>query len=274
MLTGKETLKELVEKGELSLGKTIRLKRDSIKEILSRRKENGYKDQKFSNKEIDFFEWIYVGSENGYAEFILKLDLNNSKYFDLFLKGARGYLNKSTELNKISLIAKTSGVEVRSTTICDINKIANIVVDSDGTVHLKNSKDDLNSISSSRVKSYHIFDGKEFSPSSFLENKVEPLGKRIVATNYMYKKSSLKEVPEVVKNIIFLDDVFYWLDVETQYMYNEALYYCVLGVIDGIANAGGDLFHSSGCEYTGKLAVRPFGKIRENLTLDDIGAII
>lgn len=274
MLTGRSTLGELIEKGELSLGKTIRLKRDSIKEILSKKDDNGYKDQLFSNREIDFFDWIYVGSEYGYAEFILKMNCINSKYFNLFLKGAKGYINKSAELNNIAQIAKTRNIEVRATNISDINKIANIIVDYDGKVHVKsNSNENLNEISESKAKAVHIFNGKEYSPKSFLENKYERMGKRLSVTNYMYKKDRLSQVPETAKNIIFIDDVCYWLDTEAQYVYNEAVYYCVLAVIEEFANIGGDLFHTNGSEYAGKLAVRPFAKIREELTLEDIGAI-
>lgn len=274
MLTGRKSLRELIEKGELSLGSTIRVKRDSIKEILSKKEDNGYKDQLFSNKEIDFFDWIYVGSEYDHAEFILKMDLTNSKYFDLFLKGARGYVNNSTELNKIAQIAKTHNIQVRSTSTFDINNIANITVDYDGKVHLKsNPYENLNEISEAKAREEHIFNGKEYSPQSFLKNKYERMGKRLLVTNYSYTRRGLSQVPETTKNIIFLDDVFYWLDMQTQYVYNEAVYYCVLAVIDGIANIGGDLFHTNGSEYTGKLAVRPFAKIREDLTLEDIGAI-
>lgn len=274
MLTDRRTLGELIEKGELSLGTTIRIKRDSIKEILSKKEDNGYKNQLFSNREIDFFDWIYVGSEYGCAEFILKMDLKNSKYFDLFLKGAKGYLNKSAELNKIALIAKTQNIEVRATSTWDINNIAGITVDYDGKVHVKsNPYKNLNEISESKAKAVHIFNGKEYSPQSFLKNEYERVGKRLSVTNYMYKKSRLSQVSEKAKNIIFINDVFYWLDMEAKYVYNETVYYCVLAVIDGIANVGGDLFHTNGSEYAGKLAVRPFAKIREELTLEDIGAI-
>lgn len=275
MLTKGQTLRELQEKGELSLGSVIRIKRDSMKEILSRKEDNGYKNQMFSNRAIDYFEWIYVGSEYGYAEFIFKLDVGNSKYFEVFLKGARGYLNKSAELNKIAQIAKTSNIEVRATTSCDINNIAKITVSYDGKVFLQsNPYENLNECSESKAKAVHIFNGKEYSPQSFLRGEYEKEGKRLSVTNYRYRKSRLTEVSKTAKNIIFINDVFYWLDREAQYVYNEAVYYCVLAVIDGIANIGGDLFHSSGSEYAGKLAVRPFAKIDENLTLEDIGAEI
>ena len=243
----------------------------------SSRDENGSKDQTFSiNRDT---KWRVLGKDDNGQILIVSADPvkrdmgdTNNPYF--YLKGARGYINAETALERISKIYGhgVGATEARSLKIEDVNKICGVTVGSDG---LTPAVDELGNFGT--TQSYSKDKGQYASPEDYLAGKTSEFSKTSNAYGYKGNNSLLKTATNTraYETIFFKKQTkkYNWLASRSVSVFSNCASFCVGVVSDGIAGVAIDVFSSNGDEYRNGFAVRPVVSLKSDVTTDTIPKI-
>ena len=234
--------------------------------------ENGDSDQTFSiNTDT---KWRVLGKDDNGQILIVSADPvkkdmgdTNNPYF--YLKGAKGYINAETVLERISKIYGhgVGATGARSLKIEDVNKICGVTVGSDG---LTPAVDELGNFGTTQS-----YTDQYASPEDYPGTKSN-FSKTSNAYYYKGNNSLLKTATNTraYETIFFKNQAKKWnwlasrsVDVDSVYAY-----FCV-GCVSG-GNAGSNvMFDSNGLEYYFGFAVRPIVYLKSDVTTDIIPKI-
>lgn len=108
----KNSLMELIKKGELRIGDEIPFQLTEETEYVSYEEKNGFEDQTISTKQIKDTTLIFLGVENGKVKTVLSKPFGN-----LIFRGLTGKIHYSKELNNIAekLLGNQKGVALART---------------------------------------------------------------------------------------------------------------------------------------------------------------
>ena len=236
--------------------------------------ENGYSDQTFSiNTDT---KWRVLGEDDRGQILIVSADPvkkdmgeTNNPYF--YLKGAKGYINAETVLERISKIYGhgVGATGARSLKIEDVNKICGVTVGSDG---LTPAVDELGNFGT--TKSYT---DQYASPEDYLAEKTSEFSKTSNAYYYTGNNSLLKTATNTraYETIFFKKQIKKWNWLASRSVCSDSGRACfgVGRVLDGHARMYGGMFYSYGYEYYDGFAVRPVVFLKSDVTTDTIPKI-
>ena len=243
----------------------------------SSRDENGGKDQTFSiNTDT---KWRVLGKDDNGQILIVSADPvkkdmgeTNNPYF--YLKGAKGYINAETVLERISKIYGhgVGATGARSLKIEDVNEICGVTVGSDGLTPAVDEGRNFGSTQS--------YTDQYASPEDYLAKTKSNFSRTSNAYYYTGNNSLLK----TATNTRAYETIFFknqakkcnWLASRSVSSYSDDAYFC-LGTaftIDGVSGAGSyTLFDSRGVEGSYGFAVRPVVSLKSDVTTDIIPKI-
>ena len=238
--------------------------------------ENGYSDQTFSiNTDT---KWRVLGEDDRGQILIVSADPvkkdmgeTNNPYF--YLKGAKGYINAETALERISKIYGhgVGATGARSLKIEDVNKICGVTVGSKG---LTPAVDELGKFGT--TKSYT---DQYASPEDYLAGKRSNFSKTSNAYSYKGNNSLLKTATNTraYETIFFKKQTkkYNWLASRSVGVYSDFAYFGVAYVsYGGVSRAGSYImFYSDGDEGDYGFAVRPVVSLKSDVTTDIIPKI-
>ena len=236
--------------------------------------ENGYSDQTFSiNTDT---KWRVLGEDDRGQILIVSADPvkkdmgdTNNPYF--YLKGAKGYINAETVLERISKIYGhgVGATGARSLKIEDVNKICGVTVGSNG---LTPAVDVVGNFGT--TKSYT---DQYASPEDYLARKTSNFSKTSNAYQYYGRNLLLKTATNAraYETIFFKNQTKKWNGLASRSVRVDSDYagFCVGIVRDGGASMGGGVFYSYGYEYLIGFAVRPVVYLKSDVTTDTIPKI-
>ena len=238
--------------------------------------ENGYSDQTFSiNTDT---KWRVLGEDDRGQILIVSADPvkkdmgeTNDPYF--YLKGAKGYINAETVLERISKIYGhgVGATGARSLKIEDVNKICGVTVGSDG---LTPAVDNWNNFGT--TKSYT---DQYASPEDYLAGKRSNFSK----TSNVYYYTGNNSLLKTATNTRAYETIFFkkkkkkynWLASRSVGVHSDYADLCVGnvnygGVSDAVSNC---MFGSNGDEFYYGFAVRPVVSLKSDVTTDIIPKI-
>ena len=240
--------------------------------------ENGSKDQTFSIN--DDTKWRVLGKDdNGQILIVsadpVKKDMREIKDPYFYLKGAKGYINAETALERISKIYGhgVGAAGARSLKIEDVNKICGVTVGSNG---LTPAVDELSNFGA--TQSYSKDKGQYASPEDYLAGKTSEFSKTSNAYYYTGNNSLLK----TATNTRAYETIFFkkqankrsWLASRSVCVNSDYAYFCVGNVRYGHAHVDDDVFDSDGDESSRNgFAVRPVVSLKSDVTTDTIPKI-
>ena len=209
--------------------------------------ENGSKDQTFSiNTDT---KWRVLGKDDNGQILIVSADPvkkdmgeTNDPYF--YLKGAEGYINAETVLEKISKIYGhgVGATEARSLKIEDVNKICGVTV---GSNELTPAVDEGGNFGT--TKSYT---DQYASPEDYLAETISEFSKTSNAYHYTGNNSLLKTATNTraYETIFFKNQAkkWNWLASRSVNVLSGYAGFCVGNVGDGNAGMGHGVFDSYG----------------------------
>ena len=247
---------------------------DEDKTASSLTDENGSKDQTFSiNTDT---KWRVLGEDDNGQILIVSADPvkkdmgeTNDPYF--YLKGAKGYINAETELEKISKIYGhgVGATEARSLKIEDVNKICGVTVGSDGLTPVVDMLGNFGTTQS--------YTDQYASPEDYLAGTKSSFSKTSNAYGYEGNNSLLKTATNTraYETIFFKKQANknFWLASRSVYVYSGFAGFCVGYVDDGCANLDYNVFDSNGSEFENYDAVRPVVSLKSDVTTDIIPKI-
>ena len=236
--------------------------------------ENGYSDQTFSiNTDT---KWRVLGEDDRGQILIVSADPvkkdmgeTNNPYF--YLKGAKGYINAETVLERISKIYGhgVGATEARSLKIEDVNKICGVTVGSDG---LTPDVDEGGNFGTTQS-----YTDQYASPEDYLAKTKSSFPKTSNAYYYTGNNSLLKTATNTraYETIFFKNQTkkYNWLASRSVRVYSGFANFCVGGVYDGYASMNNGVFFSNGIEDDGGFAVRPVVSLKPDVTTDTIPKI-
>ena len=253
---------------------------DVDKTASSSRDENGCLDQTFSiNTDT---KWRVLGKDDNGQILIVSADpvkkdmgdtnnptpTTNTPYF--YLKGAKGYINAETVLERISKIYGhgDGATEARSLKIEDVNKICGVTVGSDG---LTPAVDELGNFGTTQS-----YTDQYASPEDYPGTKSN-FSKTSNAYCYEGNNSLLK----TATNTRAYETIFFkkqrkklnWLASRSVYVGSDCAGFCVGNVYEGYAHMNDRMFRSDGDEYDAGFAVRPVVSLKSDVTTDTIPKI-
>ena len=236
--------------------------------------ENGYSDQTFSiNTDT---KWRVLG-EDDYGQILIvsadpvKKDMGetNNPYF--YLKGAKGYINAETVLERISKIYGhgVGATEARSLKIEDVNKICGVTVGSDG---LTPAVDGLGNFGTT-----YSYTNQYASPEDYLAGTKSSFSKTSNAYYYTGNNSLLKTATNTraYETIFFKNQTkkWNWLASRSVGVYSDCAYFYVGNVGDGDAYRYNNVLLSDGHKMGYCYAVRPVVSLKSDVTTDTIPKI-
>ena len=239
--------------------------------------ENMGSDQTFSiNTDT---KWRVLGEDDNGQILIVSADPvkkdmgeTNNPYF--YLKGAKGYINAETVLERISKIYGhgVGATGARSLKIEDVNKICGVTVGSDGLTPAVDGSGNFGT-----TKSYT---DQYASPEDYLAGTKSSFSKTSNAYGYKGNNSLLKTATNTraYETIFFKKQTkkYNWLASRSVCCYSDYAYFC-LGTAytyDGVSYAGSRyLFNSIGIEFHFGFAVRPVVSLKSDVTTDTIPKI-
>ena len=192
----------------------------------------------------------------------------NNPYF--YLKGARGYINAETALERISKIYGhgVGATGARSLKIEDVNKICGVTVGSD---ELTPAVDELGNFGTTQS-----YTDQYASPEDYPGTKSN-FSKTSNAYSYKGNNSLLKTATNTraYETIFFKKQTkkWNWLASRSVNVYSGYADFCVGGVYVGYAYVNSGMFHSNGAERYGGFAVRPIVYLKSDVTTDIIPKI-
>ena len=236
--------------------------------------ENGSKDQTFSiNTDT---KWRVLGKDDNGQILIVSADPvkkdmgeTNDPYF--YLKGAKGYINAETVLEKISKIYGhgVGATEARSLKIEDVNKICGVTVGSNGLTPAVDEGGNFGT-----TKSYT---DQYASPEDYLAETISEFSKTSNAYHYTGNNSLLKTATNTraYETIFFKNQAKKWNWLASRSVDNYSYYagFCVGGVYNGDASMDDGVFNSSGYGIEFYYAVRPVVYLKSDVTTDIIPKI-
>ena len=226
---------------------------DGDKTASSSTDENGSKDQTFSIN--DDTKWRVLGKDDNGQILIVSADPvkkdmgdtnnptpTNNPYF--YLKGAKGYINAETVLERISKIYGhgVGATGARSLKIEDVNKICGVTVGSDGLTPAVDWLDDFGTTES--------YTDQYASPEDYLAETKSNFSKTSNAYRYEGNNSSLKTATNTraYETIFFKNQAKKWNWLASRSVANYSYYagFCVGNVSDGLADMDSSVFDSNG----------------------------
>ena len=236
--------------------------------------ENGYSDQTFSiNTDT---KWRVLGEDDRGQILIVSADPvkkdmgeTNNPYF--YLKGAKGYINAETVLERISKIYGhgVGATEARSLKIEDVNKICGVTVGEDGLTPAVDNWENFGT-----TKSYT---DQYASPEDYLAGTKSSFSKTSNAYGYKGNNSLLKTATNTraYETIFFKKQTkkYNWLASRYVGVHSDYAGLCVGNVNYGGAGVHNDVFCSDGNERYGGFAVRPVVSLKSDVTTDIIPKI-
>ena len=236
--------------------------------------ENGYSDQTFSiNTDT---KWRVLGEDDRGQILIVSADPvkkdmgeTNNPYF--YLKGAKGYINAETALERISKIYGhgVGATGARSLKIEDVNKICGVTVGSDGITPTVDASENFGT-----TKSYT---NQYASPEDYLAGTKSSFSKTSNAYGYKGNNSLLKTATNTraYETIFFKKQTkkYNWLASRYVGVHSDYAGLCVGNVNYGGAGVHNDVFCSDGNERYGGFAVRPVVSLKSDVTTDIIPKI-
>ena len=236
--------------------------------------ENGYSDQTFSiNTDT---KWRVLGEDDRGQILIVSADPvkkdmgeTNNPYF--YLKGAKGYINAETALERISKIYGhgVGATGARSLKIEDVNKICGVTVGSNGLTPAVDELDNFG-ITQSYTDQYA-------SPEDYLAKTKSNFSKTSNAYRYEGNNSLLKTATNTraYETIFFKNQAKKWNWLASRSVGVDSGYacFCVGYVGGGFAGMDFGVFYSDG--YGSELcsAVRPVVSLKSDVTTDTIPKI-
>ena len=193
----------------------------------------------------------------------------NDPYF--YLKGAEGYINAETVLEKISKIYGhgVGATEARSLKIEDVNKICGVTV---GSNELTPAVDEGGNFGT--TKSYT---DQYASPEDYLAETISEFSKTSNAYHYTGNNSLLKTATNTraYETIFFKNQAkkWNWLASRSVDVSSVCARFCVGGVYVGGAGMDNGVFNSSGYGIEFYYAVRPVVYLKSDVTTDIIPKI-
>ena len=235
--------------------------------------ENGYSDQTFSIN--DDTKWRVLGKDDNGQILIVSADPvkkdmgdTNNPYF--YLKGARGYINAETALERISKIYGhgVGATGARSLKIEDVNKICGVTVGSDGLTPAVNELGNFGTTQS--------YTDQYASPEDYPGTKSN-FSKTSNAYSYKGNNSLLKTATNTraYETIFFKKQTkkWNWLASRSVNVDSGCAYFCVGYVYGGNANMDCRVFYSDGHGNEVFNAVRPIVYLKSDVTTDIIPKI-
>ena len=236
--------------------------------------ENGYSDQTFSiNTDT---KWRVLGEDDRGQILIVSADPvkkdmgeTNNPYF--YLKGAKGYINAETALERISKIYGhgVGATGARSLKIEDVNKICGVTVGSDGITPTVDASENFGT-----TKSYT---NQYASPEDYLAGKKSSFSKTSNAYGYKGNNSLLKTATNTraYETIFFKKQTkkYNWLASRSVNVYSGCAGFCGGNVSYGYASMSYRVFNSDGHEFENSNAVRPVVSLKSDVTTDTIPKI-
>ena len=236
--------------------------------------ENGYSDQTFSINTNT--KWRVLGKDDNGQILIVSADPvkkdmgdTNNPYF--YLKGAKGYINAETALERISKIYGhgVGATGARSLKIEDVNKICGVTVGSDG---LTPAVDELGNFGTTQS-----YTDQYASPEDYLAKTKSNFPKTSDAYYYTGNNSSLKTATNTraYETIFFKNQAKKWNWLASRFVYvdSDYAYFCVGVVGDGYAGMVSGVFYSNGNEGSNCNGVRPVVSLKSDVTTDTIPKI-
>ena len=239
----------------------------------SSRDENGNSDQTFSiNTDT---KWRVLGKDDNGQILIVSADPvkkdmgdTNNPYF--YLKGAKGYINAETALERISKIYGhgVGATGARSLKIEDVNKICGVTVGSDG---LTPAVDKLGNFGTTQS-----YTDQYASPEDYPGTKSN-FSKTSNAYSYKGNNSLLKTATNTraYETIFFKKQTkkWNWLASRSVFVNSDYASFCVGRVSVGNAYLDRSVFDSNGDERERCNAVRPIVYLKSDVTTDIIPKI-
>ena len=236
--------------------------------------ENGYSDQTFSiNTDT---KWRVLGEDDRGQILIVSADPvkkdmgeTNNPYF--YLKGAKGYINAETALERISKIYGhgVGATGARSLKIEDVNKICGVTVGSDGITPTVDASENFGT-----TKSYT---NQYASPEDYLAGTKSSFSKTSNAYGYKGNNSLLKTATNTraYETIFFKKQTkkYNWLASRYVNVYSGCAGFCGGNVSYGYASMSYSVFNSDGHEFENSNAVRPVVSLKSDVTTDIIPKI-
>ena len=236
--------------------------------------ENGYSDQTFSiNTDT---KWRVLGEDDRGQILIVSADPvkkdmgeTNNPYF--YLKGAKGYINAETALERISKIYGhgVGATGARSLKIEDVNKICGVTVGSKGLTPAVNESGDFGTTQS--------YTDQYASPEDYLAGKRSNFSKTSNAYRYEGYNSLLKTATNTraYETIFFKKQTkkYNWLASRSVNVYSGCAGFCGGNVSYGYASMSYSVFNSDGHEFENSNAVRPVVSLKSDVTTDIIPKI-
>ena len=236
--------------------------------------ENGDSNQTFSiNTDT---KWRVLGKDDNGQILIVSADPvkkdmgdTNNPYF--YLKGAKGYINAETVLERISKIYGhgVGATGARSLKIEDVNKICGVTVGSNG---LTPAVDVVGNFGT--TKSYT---DQYASPEDCLAGTKSSFSKTSNAYAYAGNNSLLNTATNTraYETIFFKNQTkkWNWLASRSVRVDSDYAGFCVGIVRDGGASMGGGVFYSRGYGGNVGFAVRPVVYLKSDVTTDTIPKI-
>ena len=236
--------------------------------------ENGYDKQTFSiNTDT---KWRVLGEDDRGQILIVSADPvkkdmgeTNNPYF--YLKGAKGYINAETALERISKIYGhgVGATGARSLKIEDVNKICGVTVGSDG---LTPAVDELGNFGT--TQSYSKDKGQYASPEDYLARKKSNFSKTSNEYYYTGNNSLLKTATNTraYETIFFKKQTkkYNWLASRSVGVDSDCARFCVGNVYYGDAGMDRNVFNSGGDEYRSCSGVRPVVSLKSDVSTDTI----
>ena len=237
--------------------------------------ENGYSDQTFSiNTDT---KWRVLGEDDRGQILIVSADPvkkdmgeTNNPYF--YLKGAKGYINAETALERISKIYGhgVGATGARSLKIEDVNKICGVTVGSKGLTPAVNESGDFGTTQS--------YTDQYASPEDYLAGKRSNFSKTSNAYRYEGYNSLLKTATNTraYETIFFKKQTkkYNWLASRSVNVYSGCAGFCGGNVSYGYASMSYSVFNSDGHEFENSNAVRPVVSLKSDVTTDIIPKIV
>ena len=236
--------------------------------------ENGYSDQTFSiNTDT---KWRVLGEDDRGQILIVSADPvkkdmgeTNNPYF--YLKGAKGYINAETALERISKIYGhgVGATGARSLKIEDVNKICGVTVGSKGLTPAVDESGDFGTTQS--------YTDQYASPEDYLAGKRSNFSKTSNAYRYEGYNSLLKTATNTraYETIFFKKQTkkYNWLASRSVGVGSHCAGFCGGNVSYGYASMSYSVFNSDGHEFENSNAVRPVVSLKSDVTTDIIPKI-
>ena len=236
--------------------------------------ENGYDKQTFSiNTDT---KWRVLGEDDRGQILIVSADPvkkdmgeTNNPYF--YLKGAKGYINAETALERISKIYGhgVGATGARSLKIEDVNKICGVTVGSKGLTPAVDESGDFGTTQS--------YTDQYASPEDYLAGKRSNFSKTSNAYRYEGYNSLLKTATNTraYETIFFKKQTkkYNWLASRSVGVGSHCAGFCGGNVSYGYASMSYSVFNSDGHEFENSNAVRPVVSLKSDVTTDIIPKI-